>query len=500
MSTSRAVYAVIVAVAVGGGFAACAQGNQLTLGTGGQTTKSSSSSSGMGNASGTGGMSSSGAMIGSPCPDGKCVQGTCTLVGTTKYCTTACPPTCPTGTYCSVIDGNPTCVPDLGQQCDKCTQATDCKLPSDACLTAPLGDTFCARDCSIDGLCPNGFTCLPSTTYESDAGFPEGGGAGGAGSGSTSSSTTGSSSGTGGTGGGAGGSDGGLGPFPTAPDKWCVPDDGASCPCNAKRDGVTNTCTNMNTFGTCTGTETCNGAAFEWQNCNATAATAEVCNGKDDNCNGQIDEGDPNMLCASMGAQPPNASWACTDGTCQLGACSPGWAAFPTGSVSTGCTCPVDTAGQTCATAMNVGMVTSVGGAPLTISGTLSSATDVDVYTFNTVDTTQAGTNSYHVTITFTQPMANTEFVMDVERGACSDTPNGGATNVTSYDWCVNATGATSGEAPCGPTDVHHCTDHSSVYYVRVYRAASVTTPTCTPYQLTVTGGAGTCDLTQTCM
>ena len=56
------------------------------------------------------------------------------------------------------------------------------------------------------------------------------------------------------------------------------------------------------------------------------------------------------------------------------------------------------------------------------------------------------------------------------------------------------------GEAPCGPATVNvpHCANHSSQYYVRVYRAAGVT-GTCTPYEITITGGGGTCDLTQTC-
>jgi hypothetical protein len=497
MSTSRVVWTAAVAsvaLAAGAAFAACAQGNQLTLGTGGQSTGSTTTSttSGTGNAPGTGGSSTG--MIGQPCPDGRCAEGTCTLVGNTKYCATACPPTCPTGTYCSVIGGNPTCVPDLNQECDKCTQSSDCPLPSDVCLTAPLGDQFCARDCSIDGLCPNGFTCVAETTYESDAGIPDGGGTGGAGAGASSS---GSSSGAG----GAGGGDGGLGPFPTSPNKWCVPDDGQSCPCNAKRDGVTNSCFNTNMYGTCAGTETCNGGAFAWQGCTAATATMEICNGKDDNCNGQIDEGNPNTLCAFMGSPPPNANWACTNGMCQLGTCQTGWAAFPTGDVTTGCTCPVDMAGSTCATALDVGMVTSVSSTPIVITGTLSSANDVDVYTFNTVDTNQTTTNAYHVSISFTQPVANTEFVMDVERGTpCIDTPSGGGVDVTTYDWCVNASNGTAGEAPCGPTATNHCTDHSSAYYVRVHRAAGVTTPTCTPYQLTITGGGGACDLTQTCM
>jgi hypothetical protein len=123
----------------------------------------------------------------------------------------------------------------------------------------------------------------------------------------------------------------------------------------------------------------------------------------------------------------------------------------------------------------------------------------VNVFLFNTVDVNEMTTNSYHVAISFTAPTPNTEFVMDVERGsACVDAPTGGSTNVTSYDWCVNATNGTMGEAPCSPTGAVHCTDHSSPYSVRVHRAAGAT-PTCTQFTLSVTAGGGTCDLNDTC-
>ena len=114
-------------------------------------------------------------------------------------------------------------------------------------------------------------------------------------------------------------------------------------------------------------------------------------------------------------------------------------------------------------------------------------------------------TNSYHVAIAFTSPMPNNEFVMDVERGGpCVDAPTGGSTGIQSYDWCVNnsgtnASGTVLGEAPCGPSAVVHCTDHSSPYSVRVYRKPGVA-GTCTQYSITVTGGGGPCDLSQTCM
>jgi hypothetical protein len=489
MASSRVVRLLLLGIALGAGFASCAKGSQVgdAGGTGGASTSSSS---------GSGEMDAGPAgKIGSACTS-SCAEGTCTLIGNAKYCTTPCPPQCPGGTYCSIIDGNPLCVPDLGQQCDQCTTASDCKLPSDACLTAPLGDSFCAEDCSVDGICPSGFVCTSMTSYESLDGDA---GTGGAASGDAG--TGGAASSGAGTGGAASSGAGTGGALPSAPDKWCVPDDGASCPCNGKRNGVTNACSVMNDAGTCTGTETCNGASSTWT-CSAMTPMPEICNGLDDNCSGQIDEGNPNQLCAYKGPQPPNANWACVNGMCELGACDPGYTAFPTGTPATGCACQIDAnePNGSCAAAKNVGTVTSTGTTPIVIEGTLSSLTDIDYYAFTTTDVDEMTTNSYHVSISFTLPVTNDEFIMDVIRGTpCVDVPTGAGTAITSYDWCVNASNGTIGEAPCGPTGVNHCTDYSSPYYLRVYRQAAAT-PTCTEYQLTVTGGGGTCDLTQQCM
>jgi hypothetical protein len=306
---------------------------------------------------------------------------------------------------------------------------------------------------------------------------------------------TGSEAGTGGAPDGGG--------LPSAPDKWCVPDDGASCPCSSKRDGVTNICSNASDAGTCPGMETCDGKTSTWGACTATTPMPEICNGKDDNCNGQVDEGNPNTICAYKGPQPPNANWACVAGMCQLGSCDPGYVAFPSGNATTGCACQIDAyePDDSCTAAKNVGAVTSTNTAPLLIQGTLSSLTDVDYYAFTTTDViTSMTSNAYNVSISFTQPTTNTEFIMDVIRGTpCVNVPTGPGTAITSYDWCVNSTNGTIGEAPCGPTAAHHCTDHSSQYYVRVYRATGAT-PTCTEYELSITGGGGACDLTQQCM
>jgi hypothetical protein len=474
-------------------FAACARGNQTetatsTEGSGGATPTTSSQGGSGGGASGTGGAPATG-MVGSPCTAySDCTEGVCTQVGDKKYCTVACPPDCPTGTYCSIVNGDSICIPDLGQQCDVCISIAECAMPTDRCFKAPLGDSFCARDCTVSGLCPNGFTCEDGDTYVGGSGSGGGqmdGGVGDAGS----------------DGGDAGKGDGGMSK-PSQPTKWCVPNSGFSCPCNDQRDGVTHDCKNVTPSGTCSGKEKCDGKAGKWTGCTASSPVPESCNGKDDNCDSKIDDGDPNLLCASSGPPPPNSNWTCSAGTCTLGACQPGWASYPAGPVKNGCTCPVEVGEPNggCGTAKDAGMVSDAGGSVL-MQGTLSADNDVDFWTFTTVDTNEMTTNSYHVSIDFTGPTPNSEFLIDVIRGAaCSDVPTGPSTALVSYDWCVDGLGTAGGEGVCGEAEmVTHCNDNSSVYFVRVYRKPGAVA-TCTPYALTATakGGDG-CDFTKQC-
>lgn len=476
----RAALLGLLASAVAASFvASCATGTQLSTGTGGSgaTGPSSSSSSGTG-ASDAGDSGPQKGQLGAPCTTTEdCLEGECTFIGGTKYCSKPCPPDCPNGLHCSIIDGDPICVPDLDQLCKQCKNDGECGLPSDRCLKAPLGDLFCARDCSVDSLCPNGFTCVTLAAY-TDAGAPD-----------------------------AGASDAGAdgsAPLPGVPFKWCVPNGGSSCPCNDKRDGVVHDCFVKNAYGTCTGDETCNAMKGKFEGCDAKTPAQESCNNKDDNCDGTVDDGDPNALCSALGPKPPHGNWACTGGSCALGACDPGYAAFPPGMPQDGCTCAVDPGEPNglCAAATYAGSV-SESGAPLTITGTLSSASDVDVISFDTVDVNEAGTNSYHVAIAFTSPSPNNEFVMDVMRGdPCSDAPSGAGTNITAYDWCVNGNSGTSppkGELTCGnAANVNHCNNYSSKYYVRIYRKSGATA-SCTPYALTISAGGGACDMNASC-
>jgi hypothetical protein len=200
--------------------------------------------------------------------------------------------------------------------------------------------------------------------------------------------------------------------------KWCVPSSGASCPCNEKRDGVSHACHNKNALGDCVGKETCDGKEGKWGACSAQTPVEESCNNKDDNCNGMVDDGDGNVMCAESGPKPPHGNWMCDMGACKTGKCDPGWSAYPPGPPSQGCTCPLEMGepNGTCNSVVMAGVATDTG-APVTFQGTLSAVNDVDIWRVDVTDTPEAGTNSFHVSIDFSSPSPNSEFLMDVTQG-----------------------------------------------------------------------------------
>jgi hypothetical protein len=235
----------------------------------------------------------------------------------------------------------------------------------------------------------------------------------------------------------------------------------------------------------CEGTEQCNGATGKWEGCTAGAPQPEICDGADNDCNGTPDDGTPDKLCASQG-NPAHATWACNVGQCEIASCDSGWVNYPpTLPPSAGCPCDI---GNT--TALN-------------ITGRLTSDADSDWYTFDTVDSDEGSTNSYHLKIGFSAPPSNGEFVFDVVRGGACKVPDAKHTELLDYDWCVDGSGKVGGkdvgEKSCGPTAPLHCGPHGKKYFVRVHRAIGVA-GTCAQYTLTVTAkGGGTCDFTQAC-
>jgi len=65
--------------------------------------------------------------------------------------------------------------------------------------------------------------------------------------------------------------------------------DGADNDCDGQTDeNLTQACQVVNGFGTCVGVETCTGGS--WQACTADTPAAETCNGNDDDCDGAVDE------------------------------------------------------------------------------------------------------------------------------------------------------------------------------------------------------------------
>jgi len=67
----------------------------------------------------------------------------------------------------------------------------------------------------------------------------------------------------------------------------CLPDTG-SCSCNAVTAGQARPCAVTNDVGVCTGIDTCDATAG-WSGCQAPTPVAEVCNGVDDDCDGDTD-------------------------------------------------------------------------------------------------------------------------------------------------------------------------------------------------------------------
>ena len=180
----------------------------------------------------------------SDCQSGWCVQHLGEGV-----CTVACQEECPPGWGCKQVtatgpDVAYICVSDHATLCRPCAAGGDCGGVAGgefACVDYGDEGSFCGGPCGENDECPWGFSCLTAVTVD------------------------------------------GIDIL------QCVADAG-TCPCtdSSVALGLWTPCSNVGEAGTCEGKRVCGEGGLG--ECDAADPMAESCNGKDDDCDGLIDE------------------------------------------------------------------------------------------------------------------------------------------------------------------------------------------------------------------
>ena len=214
--------------------------------------------------------------FGCGCSDnGDCMSGFCVPSSQGFVCTEECLEDCPEGWECKGSTGFGVdlifiCLPQSDSTCIPCEADEQCG--SDF-MCVSFGDgSFCTRKCNNAKQCPGDFSC---ESLGVEAGLAA----------------------------------------------YCQPPSG-SCLCLSKHFGQQRPCVATNGFGQCNGYETCDPAAG-WVGCSAPAPTAELCDGKDNDCDGSFDESlDHDDICkktvpgvgscAGVSVCQGPAGWACT--------------------------------------------------------------------------------------------------------------------------------------------------------------------------------------------
>ena len=195
------------------------------------------------------------APFGEGCEDNlDCESGYCVRAEEAGVCTRLCLGSdCPTGWGCRAIsntgaDVTFVCLPDVARLCRPCSQDLDC--PLGRCIELD-GRAVCASDCSVEDDCLPGYRCemsyQPILNEELEEEI----------------------------------ADEGVG--------QCLPMS-ASCDCQIEdHAGQTRLCEESNDFGLCLGRQVCEGE-LGWSACDAQVPERELCDGLDNNCNGIPDD------------------------------------------------------------------------------------------------------------------------------------------------------------------------------------------------------------------
>ncbi|MBI5507660.1 MAG: hypothetical protein HY903_02790 [Deltaproteobacteria bacterium] len=213
-----------------------------------------------------------------------CQSGWCIDFPSGKACAALCAGECSAGLTCKRVDGrdpgSPSiCVPTTSNLCLPCEVDADCGRFGDLCLATDGDQRFCALDCSATASCPQGYRC-----------------------------------------------DGIRGDDGRELSRQCLPIVGG-CTCSGANAGQQRRCYNtVSGIGRCGGSEVCDANAG-WVSCDARTPTDEKCDQQDNDCDDAIDE-DPNGAplneACGYGPEPRRAECAgvttCANGI--YGACS----------------------------------------------------------------------------------------------------------------------------------------------------------------------------------
>ncbi|MGM0578542.1 MAG: putative metal-binding motif-containing protein [Myxococcota bacterium] len=222
----------------------------------------------------------------------------------------------------------------------------------------------------------------------------------------------------------------------------------------------------------------------------------ELCNGIDDNCNGDTDEGEPASMCPEVA----HGTAGCVDGECSLIECEAGWSDVDQDPLN-GCECPIGSLedpggpGNACNDPHLLGTISDAGGTPIEVTDNISPSGDEDWYQFTAIDGPEAGgCDTFDLRVLFLHNPQG-QFAFDVFEGGCpasSEICKEVQEFSDSTDFLTDSGGEPLGECDCDPdyTDdgVQMCSDQTMLYIVRVYRREGFEN-SCAAYTLRISNG-----------
>jgi len=183
-----------------------------------------------------------------------CDSGLCADTPTGKRCAAPClsAGTCDPGFECTLYslgsDSGQFCLARFPHLCDPCAANSDCDTighPGARCVDRGELGRFCGSACQASADCPAGYQCIASLTVDGTS------------------------------------------------EKQCVLPGSKECACSVAAEGKSTTCFAAKAIGpgktaSCQGTRACKFGTL--QECAASEPSAEVCDGKDNDCNGKTDD------------------------------------------------------------------------------------------------------------------------------------------------------------------------------------------------------------------